>query len=110
MACVLPSVENPKVQDFSVRAAAHLAQLIEQRLQEAVAAGELPPGFPCSLRSRHILGMSSALALRARAGATREMLLVDADDVAVLLVGPAAKAQDEQRQDEQRTGDPALQW
>ena len=86
MSCVLPSVEDPKAQDFSARAAAHLAQLIEQRLQEAVAAGELPPNFPCPLRSRHILGMSSALALRARAGATREMLLADAGDVAALLL------------------------
>lgn len=86
MACVLPSVDDPKVQDFSARAAAHLAQLIEQRLQEAVAAGELPPDFPCPLRSRHIHGMSSALALRARAGATRETLLADADDVAALLL------------------------
>lgn len=86
MSCVLPSVEDPKVQDFSARAAAHLAQIIEQRLQEAVAAGELPPDFPCSPRSRHILGMSTALALRARAGATRETLLADADDVAALLL------------------------
>ena len=94
MACVLPSVEDPKVQDFSARAAAQVAQTIEQRLQEAVAAGELPPDFPCSLRSRHILGMSSALALRARAGATRETLQADADDVAALFLGSAAEEQD----------------
>ncbi len=86
MSCVLPSVEDPKVQDFSAQAAAHLTQLIEQRLQQAVAAGELPPDFPCPMRSRHILAMSSALALRARAGATREILQADADDAAALLL------------------------
>ncbi len=85
-ACVVPSVEDSKVQDFSARAAAQMAQVIEQRLREAVAAGELPPDFPCAMRSRHILGMSSALALRARAGATRETLQADADDVAALLL------------------------
>ena len=86
MVCVVPSVEDPKVQDFSARAAAQGAQMIEQRLREAVAAGELPPDFPCSMRSRHILGMSSALTLRARAGATRETLLADADDMVGLLL------------------------
>ena len=86
MICVVPSVEDRRVQDFSARAAAQVTQIIEQRLREAVAAGELPPDFPCSMRSRHILGMSSALILRARAGAMREMLLADADDVAALLL------------------------
>ncbi len=86
MACVVPSVADQKVQDFSARAAAQIAQVIEQRLREAVAAGELPPDFPCAIRSRHILGMASALALRARAGATREMLLADAADAAILLL------------------------
>ena len=94
MVCVVPSVEDQKVQDFSACVAAQTVQVIEQRLREAVAAGELPPDFPCPMRSRHILGMSSALTLRARAGATREMLLADADDVAALLLGPAAEEQD----------------
>lgn len=96
MACVVPSVEDHKVQDFAACAAAQVTQVIERRLEAAVAAGELPPDFPCAMRSRHILGMSSALALRARAGATREMLQADAADVVALLLGPVAEERDRQ--------------
>lgn len=94
MACVVPCVGDQKVRDIGAQAAAQITQIVAQRLQEAVAAGELPPGFPCLMRSRHILGMASALALRARAGETREALSADADDVVTLLLGEAAEEQD----------------
>ena len=91
MACVVPSVSDPEVQEFSARAMAHMAEVIESRLREGVARGELPPEFPCPVRSRQIMGASFALALQARAGATRETLLADADDTATLLLGRSSE-------------------
>lgn len=90
MACVVPAVEDPKVRAFSARALDRAEKVIEQRLQDAVAAGELPPDFPCAARGRQVLGMAMALALRARAGASRETLLGDAEEAAALLLGQAA--------------------
>ncbi len=89
MACVVPAVANAKVGEFSARAMAHAETVIEQRFQAAVAAGELPPDFPCAARSRQVLGMASAFALRARAGASRDLLLIDAEEAAALILGQA---------------------
>ena len=90
MACIVPSVADPQVQEFSAHALAELEKVIEQRLEDAITAGELPPEFPCAARSRQVVGMSMALALRARAGVSREMLLADADHGAGLLFPSAA--------------------
>ena len=87
MACVVPSVDDAKVREFSARAMAQAEGVVEQRFQDAVAAGELPPDFPCAARSRQVLGMAMALALRARTGASRETLLVDADEGVALILG-----------------------
>lgn len=87
MACVVPSVDDAKVREFSARAMAQAERIVEQRFQDAVTAGELPPDFPCAARSRQVLGMAMAFALRARAGASRETLLVDADEGAALILG-----------------------
>lgn len=86
MACVVPSVNAAKVREFSARALAGMEGIIEKRLQDAVCAGELPPGFPCAARSRQVVGTSLALSLRARVGATREVLLADADDGVALIL------------------------
>jgi len=90
MACVVPAVDDAKVREFSARVMAQAETMIEQRFQDAVAAGELPPDFPCAARSRQVFGMAMALALRARAGASRETLLVDAEEGAALILGQTA--------------------
>ena len=87
MACVVPAVGDAKVRAFSARAMAQAEGMVEQRFQAAVAAGELPPDFPCAARSRQLLGMAMASALRARAGVSRETLLVDADEGVALILG-----------------------
>jgi AcrR family transcriptional regulator len=87
MACIVPAVADSKVREFSALGMAQAETIIEQRFQDAVAAGELPPHFPCAVRSRQVLGMASAFALRARAGASREALLVDADEGVALILG-----------------------
>lgn len=87
MACVVPAVANAKVREFSAYAMAQAEKIVEQRFQDAVAAGELPPDFPCAARSRQVLGMASAFALRARAGASRDLLLVDAEEGVALIFG-----------------------
>ncbi len=87
LACVVPVVADAKVREFSARVMAQAEKIAEQRFQDAVAAGELPPDFPCAARSRQVLGMASAFALRARAGASRETLLMDADEGVALLLG-----------------------
>ena len=87
MACVVPSVNNVKVQEFSARGLAEIEGIIEKRLQDAVRAGELPPDFPCAARSRQVVGTSLALSLRARVGATREALQADADSGVALILG-----------------------
>ncbi len=87
MACVVPAVANAKVREFSARAMAQAEKIVEQRFQDAVAAGELLPDFPCAARSRQVLGMASAFALRARAGASRDLLLADAEEGAALILG-----------------------
>ncbi len=91
MACVVPSVGDPNVREFSTRALDTVEGIIARRLQDAVAAGELPPDFPCVPRSRQVVGMAMAAALRARAGAMRESLLADADDAAALILSDGAR-------------------
>lgn len=90
MACVVPAVANAKVREFSAYAMAQAEKIVEQRFQDAVAAGELPPDFPCAARGRQVLGMASAFALRARAGASRETLLADAEEGVALIFGQNA--------------------
>ncbi len=87
LACVVPAVDDAKVREFSACGMAQAETVIDQRFQDAVAAGELPPDFPCATRSRQVFGMAMALALRARAGASRETLLADADEGVALILG-----------------------
>ena len=44
-----------------------------------VIVGELAVDFPCALRARQIIDFSMGLALRARLGVSRDLLLVDAE-------------------------------
>jgi hypothetical protein len=44
-----------------------------------VVVGELAGDFPCALRARQIIDFSMGLALRARLGVGRDLLLVDAE-------------------------------
>ena len=87
LACVVPAVANAEVREFMACGMAQAERMIEKRFQDAVAAGERPPDFPCAVRGRQVLGMASAFALRARAGASREALLVDAEEGAALIFG-----------------------
>jgi AcrR family transcriptional regulator len=92
LVCVVPAVDDAKVREFSARAMTQAEEIIAERLQGAVADGELLPDFPCAARSRQIFGMAMALALRARAGASRESLLTDAADGAALVLGDTLQA------------------
>jgi AcrR family transcriptional regulator len=88
MICVAPLVDDERVREFLLRAAAQGAATVEHRLQEAVVAGELPPDFPCAMRTRHLLDLARGLTLRARLGESRESLFMDADDGAALILQP----------------------
>jgi AcrR family transcriptional regulator len=86
MTCVAPLVDDVKVRKFLLRASAETVALIERRLREGVAAGELPSEFPVAERARQILDFSRGLTARARMETSREELLRDADRAAKLVL------------------------
>ena len=92
LACAVPAIDDARVRDFSARGMAQAERSIEQRFRDAVVVGELPSCFPCAARSRQVLDMAMAIALRARAGASRTSLLADAADGAALVFGDTPHA------------------
>lgn len=89
MGNVASVVADANIREFTVRSMAQPVQLIERRLQDAVAAGELPASFPCAQRARQIVDFSMGLALRARLGTLRKDLLLDAEAGGALFFTPA---------------------
>jgi AcrR family transcriptional regulator len=86
LVCVAPLVDDPKVRDYLVRAGARSVEIVERRLRSAVAAGELPRGFPSARRARLAMDLSRGLAVRSRLGASRKELLRDAAEGATALL------------------------
>ncbi len=88
--CFLVSTLNddPKVQAFLTERMDAATQVIERRLDAAVAAGELPAQFPVKSRARRATNAMLALAARARQGVAREELQLDADDALASVLAP----------------------
>ena len=86
MICVAPLVEDVSVREFLIRAEAQASDMVERRLRQAMDAGELPPDFPAAVRARQAIDLSRGLTVRARIGASREVLLADAEEGGILLL------------------------
>jgi len=84
LATVAPSVCLPGVREFLAASMAASETALAARLSAGVASGELPSDFPVIQRARRITDLSMSLAVRARTGATREELLLDAADAAAM--------------------------
>ena len=84
MSNVAPIVSDTNIQELSTALLTQPAKLVEQRLRDAVNCRQLPSDFPCALRARQIIDLSTGLTARARLGAAREELLSDAADAAAL--------------------------
>jgi AcrR family transcriptional regulator len=86
MVCVAPLVNDPRVRELLLRAAAETAALVERRLRDGVEAGELPRHFPAATRARQVVDLARGLTVRARIGTPRAELLADADADAALIL------------------------
>jgi AcrR family transcriptional regulator len=86
MVCVAPLVEDDQIRAYLARSGSEVTAVVAQRLQEGVAAGELPPDFPCETRARLAMDLARGLVVRARIGVSREALLNDAEDAAALVL------------------------
>jgi AcrR family transcriptional regulator len=91
LVCVAPLVDNKMVRDYVAHMVKQTTAAIEQRLQEGIDAGELPKSFPVALRARQTMDISGGLVVRARIGAPREELLIDAEAGANLILGLECK-------------------
>ncbi len=93
IACVVPAIDNAGTRAYSASTLLQADDAIAKRLETAVAAGELPPDFPTVRRARRITDLSSALSIRARAGAFRAELLEDAAEGAALALTCSSASQ-----------------
>ncbi len=84
IACVIPAIDNAEMRAYSTDVLAKSDSVVAAKLAAAVVSGELPPEFPIARRARRITDAASALAIRARAGSSREELLEDAAESAEL--------------------------
>ena len=57
MVCVAPLVNDPRVRELLLRAAAETAAVVERRLRDGVEAGELPRHFPAATRARQVVDL-----------------------------------------------------
>jgi AcrR family transcriptional regulator len=86
--CVAPLVDDPEVRKFLQVATAGAAALVEGRFRGAIAAGEIPPDFPVTVRASQTLDIMRGLTMRAQMGAPRKTLLADAEEAADLVLLP----------------------
>ncbi len=93
VACIIPAIDNPEMRAFSTGVLAKSDAAVAIRLAAAVESGELPRGFPVERRARRVTDAASALAARARAGASRAELLEDALESAELALAFPAGSQ-----------------
>ena len=77
-------MDHAGVRDFLTAAMAASDEAIAAWLAAGAASGELPDNFPAQRRARRITDLSMSIALRARIGAKREDLLIDAAEGAAL--------------------------
>jgi len=76
LACTAASVAEtqPEVRMFYATGLQAMENMLKERLERAVADGELRHGFPTGQRARLMVDLMQGLALRARSGSTREEL------------------------------------
>ena len=84
ISCVAAAIDAAETRAYSANTFRQADDAVARRLEAAIAAGELPPDFPAARRARRIIDLYTALAVRARAGATRAELLDDAAEGAEL--------------------------
>ena len=88
MVCVAPLVDDAEVRQFLKDAVAAGAALVERRLCDGIAAGELPPDFPVAVRASQVGDLARGLTMRAQMGTPRATLLRDAQEAADLVLLP----------------------
>lgn len=86
--CVAPLVNDAEVQRFLQNAVAGGSALVERRLQDGIAAGDIPSDFPVKVRAIQVTDVARGLTMRARLGTPRKTLLKDAEEAADLLLLP----------------------
>ncbi len=88
LVCVAPLVDDAEVRKFLQNAAAGGAALVEGRLRDGIAAGEIPPDFPVAVRAIQVTDFARGLTMRAQMGVPRKTLLKDAEEAADLVLLP----------------------
>ena len=88
MVCVAPLVDDPEVKQFLQKAIAGGAALVEGRLRDGIAAGEIPSDFPVAVRAIQVTDLARGLTMRAQMGISRKTLLKEAEDAADLILLP----------------------
>jgi AcrR family transcriptional regulator len=93
MACVAASCAegNAEVRALYGKALSTTAAMIKERFDEKIAAAMLPLDYPSAKSAALMIDLMQALALRARAGASREELLAVGHDYATLVLSNALK-------------------
>ena len=86
--CVAPVVDDTEVRQYLQAVERAAAELVQQRLQDAISAGELPEDFPVAARSSQVLDFVRGLTMRAHMGTSRDILLKDAEHAADLVLQP----------------------
>ncbi len=76
-----PQVEgaNPAVSEELKHRRAENIEILQRRLEQAVAEGELPSGVDCRAIATYFATVQHGMSIQARDGATRETLLAIAD-------------------------------
>ena len=86
--CVAPLVDDAEVRQFLKDAAAGGTALVERRLRDGVAAGEIASDFPVTVRAIQVTDFARGLTMRAQLGTPRKTLLRDAEEAADLVLLP----------------------
>ena len=87
--CVAPLVDDAEVREFVQNTAAGAVALIESRLRDGIAAGEIPSDFPVAVRASQLIDLTRGLTMRAQIGTPRKTLLKDAEEaVDLVLLSP----------------------
>ena len=89
LACVavVQAERSPAVREAIAEGLSALADILEQRFEQAAMKGALPAVPPAKVRSRLLVDLMQGLLMRARAGASRDALLEDAHDYVPLVLG-----------------------
>jgi AcrR family transcriptional regulator len=87
MACVAlaRAEDSAKVKALYAKALSMTAATLKERFDEKIATAMLPPGYPSAKSAALMVDLMQALALRARAGASRDELLALGHDYTALV-------------------------